>query len=140
ETERFTVLAAVTIQLVMMLNSPAFAERDLSTLRVVFTGGEPLQRERAAEFDRCTGATILQFYGSNESGPLSVTRTPDRQDDRFRPLRRPIAAHQVRLFDQHGPAVTATGGPGQCAAAVQHTTPGYYRDPHADKQLFRPDG
>jgi len=140
ETERVTVLAAVTSQLVMMLNSPAFAERDLSTLRVVFTGGEPLQRERAAEFERRTGATILQFYGSNESGPLSVTRTADPQDNRLGTVGRPIAAQQVRLFDQDGTDVTATGGPGQCAAAGPGTTPGYYRDPHADEQLFRTDG
>src|SRR5699024_7198019 len=73
EREKATLLAAVTSQLVMMLNSPVLDEVDLSALRVVFTGGERVPPERAEEFEARTGARILQFYGSNEAGPISVT-------------------------------------------------------------------
>lgn len=140
EAERVTVLAAVTSQLVMMLNSPGAGERDLSSLRVVFTGGEPLHRERAEEFERRTGAPILQFYGSNEAGPLSVTRTTDSREKRLSTVGRPIPAQHVLLFDREGTEVTIRGGPGQCAGLGPGTTPGYYRDPEADAQLFRADG
>ena len=46
---RVTVLAAVTTQLIMLLNSPRLEGADLSALRVVFTGGEAVPYEKAAE-------------------------------------------------------------------------------------------
>lgn len=140
ETERVTVLAAVTSQFVMMLNSPAFSESDLSSLRVVFTGGERLNSERAEEFERRTGASILQFYGSNESGPISVTRVADTREKRLSTVGHPIPGQHVRLFDAEGADVTGSGGPGQCAAFGPGITPGYYEDPQANATLFRADG
>src|SRR6267378_890670 len=47
ERYRATVLAAVSTQFVMLLNSPAVDAYDLSSLRVLFTGGEMVPYERA---------------------------------------------------------------------------------------------
>src|SRR5207302_1977163 len=78
---RVTVLCCVSTQLTMLIADRASREYDLSSLRVVFTGGEALPYRPAAEFETLTGAKILQFYGSNEIDPdgyLSVTgRTSD---------------------------------------------------------------
>ncbi|MDE3075757.1 MAG: acyl--CoA ligase, partial [Chloroflexota bacterium] len=73
ERERVTVLMCVSTQFIMMLNSPSSRKRDLSSLRVMFTGGEAIPYERAAEFEDRVGARVLQFYGSNETGALSYT-------------------------------------------------------------------
>lgn len=140
ERERVTMLAAVTSQFVMMLNSPVMSTVDLSSLRVVFTGGERVHPDRAAEFERRTGAAILQFYGSNESGPLSVTRISDSRDKRLTTVGRPVAAQQVRLFDERGRDVTADSGPGQCGGSGPGVTPGYFDDAEANAKLFRQDG
>ena len=72
ERYRVTVLAAVSTQFVMMLNSPAIDDYDLSSLRILFTGGEMVPYERAKEFEDRTGAHVLQFYGSNETGRAVV--------------------------------------------------------------------
>jgi acyl-CoA synthetase len=77
ERHRVTVLAAVSTQFVMMLNSPSLDRHDLSSLRVLFTGGEAVPEARAAEFEERTGAKVLQFYGSNETGALSRTTARD---------------------------------------------------------------
>src|SRR5690606_10534492 len=53
---RVTVLCCVSTQFVMLLNEQAQAPRDLSSLRVMFTGGEAVPYERAAEFARVPGA------------------------------------------------------------------------------------
>ncbi|MEV0700313.1 class I adenylate-forming enzyme family protein [Saccharopolyspora sp. NPDC050389] len=140
ERERVTVLAAVTSQFIMMLNSPALAAADLTSLRVLFTGGEPVRAEHAAEFEHRAGATVLQFYGSNEAGPLSVTRLADPPGKRLDTVGRPIAGQHIRLFDADGNDVTANGGPGQCAGRGPGITPGYYRDDAANAELFRADG
>ena len=48
ERHRATVLCCVSTQLAMILADPASREHDLSSLRVVFTGGEPLPYTQAA--------------------------------------------------------------------------------------------
>ncbi|HTY26722.1 MAG TPA: class I adenylate-forming enzyme family protein, partial [Mycobacterium sp.] len=55
ERHRTTVLCCVSTQLMMILASDASPEHDLSSLRVVFTGGEPLPYTQAAQFEELTG-------------------------------------------------------------------------------------
>jgi acyl-CoA synthetase len=140
ERYRVTVLAAVTSQFVMMLQTPEFASADLSSLRVLFTGGERVPYQRAVELEKRTGCAVLQFYGSNEAGPISVTSVSDPPERRLRTGGRPIPAMTVRLFAPSGEDVTASGGPGQVAVRGPGCTPGYYQDPEANAVLFRPGG
>jgi acyl-CoA synthetase len=127
---RVTVLAAVTSQFVMLLNAPGFADADLSALRVLFTGGERVPYERAAEFEDRTGCAVLQFYGSNEAGPISVTRVTDERAKRLGTVGRPIPSARLRLLPPDGRI--AVNGPGR--------TTGYDNDEAANAALIRPDG
>ncbi|MET7402468.1 class I adenylate-forming enzyme family protein [Dactylosporangium sp. NPDC005572] len=140
ERERVTVVCCVSTQFIMMLNSPLADEVDLSSLRCMFTGGEAVPFERASEFERRTGAKVLQFFGSNETGALSRTSVTDTEDQRLRTAGRVIDAMQVRLFAEDGTDVTAAGGPGQAACAGPATCLGYFNDDKANEALFTPDG
>src|SRR5690606_7603649 len=140
ERERVTVLAAVSTQFVMMLNSPAMGDYDLSSLRVMFTGGERVPPERAAEFEERTGCAVLQFYGSNEAGPISVTRVSDTREARLTTSGRLIPEMRPRLLDSSGQDITGTGRSGQIACKGPGITPGYLNDPEGNRELFRPDG
>ena len=140
-THRVTVLAAVSTQFVMLLNSPAVDDHDLTSLRVLYTGGEMVPYERAAEFEDRTGARVLQFYGSNETGALSATRLGDDRDTRLRTAGHVLPQMAVRLFDPDtGADVTATGGPGVAACRGPVTSLGYHEDPAANHELFTADG
>ncbi|HEX5265513.1 MAG TPA: class I adenylate-forming enzyme family protein, partial [Acidimicrobiales bacterium] len=136
---RVTVLACVTTQLVMMLNDPALSGVDLGPLRAVFTGGEAVPYERAAEFEDRTGARVLQFYGSNETGALSHTSVADDRDHRLRTAGRVIPDMHVRLLDGDDD-VTATGGPGEPVCRGPATSLGYWDDPEANDRLVTADG
>ncbi len=139
ETHRVSVLAAVSTQFIMMLNEPALAKADLSSLRALFTGGEAVPYERAAEFEERTGASVLQFYGSNETGALCRTSTRDTREKRLRTAGRLIESMQVRLYDDAGNDVTASGE-GQPACRGPLTSRGYYGDDDANAKLFTADG
>ncbi len=139
ETHRVTFLACVTTQMMMMLGSPSFETRDLGALRTVFTGGEAVSAEAAARFEATTGAHVLQFYGSNENGAISVTGHSDPDEQRLGTAGRPIAAMNVRLYDGERD-VTATGGPGQVASRGPTGCLGYYGDPEANAELLNADG
>lgn len=139
ETFRVSVLAAVSTQFIMMLASPEMERRDLSSLRVLFTGGEAVPRERAEAFEARTGARVLQFYGSNEVGAVSCTSLSDSQERRFTTAGRVIPEMNVRLFDKHGTDVTATGR-GQPACKGPTLSLGYWDDAEANASLLREDG
>ncbi|OBH26525.1 cyclohexanecarboxylate-CoA ligase [Mycobacterium sp. E342] len=134
---RATVLCCVSTQLTMLMADPATREYDLSSLRVVFTGGEALPYRPAAEFEELTGAKILQFYGSNETGMLSATTLDDTRERRLRTGGRIVPEMAVRLFDGDRD-VTATGK-GQPACRGPATSLGYLGGTDHDK-LFTRDG
>ena len=134
---RVTVLCCVSTQLTMLMADRASRDNDLSSLRVVFTGGESLPYRPSAEFEKLTGATILQFYGSNETGLLSATTVNDSQERRLRTAGRIVPEMSVRLFDVDQD-VTETGK-GQPACRGPATSLGYLGGTDHD-QLFTRDG
>ena len=138
---RVTVLAAVSTQFIMLLNAPEIHDADLSSLRVLYTGGEMVPYQRAAEFEDRTGARVLQFYGSNETGALSSTTLTDDRETRLRTAGHVIESMQVRLLDPATAAdITETGGPGVAACRGAVNCLGYYNDDAANAELFTAHG
>ena len=136
-----SVLAAVSTQFVMMLNASQVASHDLASLRVMFTGGEMVPTERAAEWEQRTGSLVLQFYGSNETGALSATTVRDDADVRLGTAGHVIESMHVRLLDADtGADVTAIGGPGIGACRGPLTCLGYFDDPDGNAALCTDDG
>ncbi|MEZ0363484.1 AMP-binding protein [Mycobacterium sp. pUA109] len=134
---RVTVLCCVSTQLTMLMADPARRDYDLSSLRIVYTGGEALPYRPAREFENLTGATILQFYGSNETGLLSGTTVHDPPQRRLRTAGRIVPEMAVRLFD--GDQDVTPTGRGQPACRGPATSLGYLDGTDHD-QLFTADG
>lgn len=139
ERERVTILCCVSTQFIMLLNSPRMAGADLSSLRAIFTGGEAVPFHRAEEFEKRTGAKVLQFYGSNETGAFSHTSASDSAEVRLTTCGHVIEEMAPRLYE-NGVDVTSTGGPGQPACRGPATCAGYYRDDEGNSRLYTPDG
>ena len=105
--------------------------------------GEAVPYARAAEFEERTGACVLQFYGSNETGAVSGTSLDDSREARLRTAGKPIPEMNLRLFDEEGNDVTAQkqGQPG-CRGPT--LSKGYYGPgeevEQANRELIRPDG
>ena len=132
-----TVLCCVSTQLTMLMADSACRDYDLSSLRIVFAGGEALPYRPAAEFEELTGAKILQFYGSNETGLLSGTTLDDPLQRRLRTGGRIVPEMSVRLFD--GDQDVTDTGRGQPACRGPATSLGYLGGTDHDK-LFTRDG
>jgi acyl-CoA synthetase len=134
---KVTVLCCVSTQLTMLMADRECRDYDLSSLRVVFAGGEALPYRPAAEFEELTGAKILQFYGSNETGLLSGTTVADTLRHRLRTGGRIVPEMAVRLFD--GDRDVTETGRGQPACRGPATSLGYLGGTDHDK-LFTRDG
>jgi acyl-CoA synthetase len=139
-THRVTVLAAVSTQFIMLLESAAMDDTDQSSLRVMFTGGEMVPYDRAAAWEERTGARVLQFYGSNETGALSGTTLDDPPDVRLRTAGRVLPEMQVRLLDPDTDLDTVGDEPGIAACRGPVVCLGYYDDAEANAELVTADG
>jgi acyl-CoA synthetase len=125
----------------MLLNAQAERPRDLSSLRSMFTGGEAVPYDRAAEFEETTGARVLQFYGSNETGALSHTSHASDRETRLRTAGHVIPEMHVRLLDPETHADVPAGvDEGQPACKGPATALGYWGDADANNALFTDDG
>jgi acyl-CoA synthetase len=140
ERHRVTVLSCVSTQFVMMLNSPALEDHDLTSLRVMFTGGEPVPVARSTEFEERVGASVLQFFGSNETGALSRTTLTDSRERRLTTAGRMIPEMEVRLFDVETGAALPFGVPGQPGGRGPALCAGYFDDAAANRMLYTDDG
>jgi acyl-CoA synthetase len=136
---KVSVLACVSTQFLMLLNEPGFDQHDLSSLRSMFTGGEAVPEQQAGEFERRSGCTVLQFYGSNETGVLSGTRTGESLERRLRTAGKTVPEMQVRLFDAEGVEALGETGEGRPACRGPATCLGYL-DEEANAQLYSADG
>jgi acyl-CoA synthetase len=140
QSERVSVLMAVSTQFVMLLSHPEFERFDLSRLRVMYTGGEAVPFHKAEEFETRTGATILNMYGSNETGVQSYTRVDDPRELRLTTAGRVIPETHVRLFGEDGAELPFGERPGRPGSIGTVRSRGYYDDPAANAELFTPDG
>ncbi|MGW5382384.1 class I adenylate-forming enzyme family protein [Nocardia sp. NPDC003963] len=135
-----TVLACVSTQFRMMLQTPDRALARAGALRVMFTGGEAVPYAEAERFEAATGALVLQFYGSNETGAASATTVTDDKETRLGTGGHLIGEMNVRILEDG----TDSGGPGirrgQPAVRGPLMSPGYWNDAAANAELFTGDG
>jgi len=68
ERHRVTVFDGVPTMYAMMLADPALAGTDLSSLRVCAVGGQTMPVAKMAEWERRSGARLLELWGMTELG------------------------------------------------------------------------
>lgn len=140
ERERVSVLCCVTTQFKMLLQSETAMSNNLGSLRVMYTGGERVGREHARAFEELTGAAVLQFYGSNEAGPVSATTLDDDAETRLVTCGRIVPSVNVRVIDSDGKVLRGSPRRGQVAVRGPLLSAGYWNDAAANETLFTADG
>jgi acyl-CoA synthetase len=138
EKHAVTVLCAVSSQFVMILDESK--ELDLSSLNIVFTGGEAISPQRAEELEKKSGCKVLNFYGSNETGTLSGTTIYDPPNKRHTTGGQIISEMKVRLYDPDTGKRLDNVGVGQPACKGPALSLGYWKDSKANKELMTDDG
>ncbi len=68
--KRPTAMAAVPTLLTAIAHFPRLARYDLTSLRFCISGGAPLPAELRKEFERATGARVVEGYGLSEASPV----------------------------------------------------------------------
>ena len=138
--QRITHLELVPALLIRYINAPSITEHDLSSVRVINTGGQKLQPEvkRRAE-SLFPNARVQEVFGMAE-GLLMFVRLDDPEDVRFETAGRPVCEDDEILLvdDERNPV--PDGEVGELLVRGPYTLRGYYGVPEYNARTFTPDG
>jgi 2,3-dihydroxybenzoate-AMP ligase len=140
EREGVTHLELVPALLIRCNNSPSISTRDLSSLRVINTGGQKLQPEvkRRAE-ELIPTCRVQEVFGMAE-GLLCFVRLDDPPDVRHETVGRPVCPDdELLLVDEDGNPVP-DGDVGELLVRGPYTLRNYYGVPEYNARTFTPDG
>ncbi len=127
----------VPTMLTIMLSHPGFDDVDWSSLRWVVCGAAPLPVELAEEFEKRTGARVLEGYGLTETSPaVSLMRATEPR--RPGSCGRPVPHVEVRILDDDNNDVP-TGRPGEVCVRGPNIMKGYYKMPEATAEAIVDD-
>jgi 2,3-dihydroxybenzoate-AMP ligase len=140
QTTKTTHMHVVPALLIKLVNDPAAGSYDLSSLRVIQSGGQRLQPETRTRAERVFAtATVQENFGMAE-GLLMFVRLDDPAEVRLETVGRPICSDdEVRLVDEFGVDV-ADGEVGELWARGPYTLRGYYNADQHNARAFSPDG
>ncbi|MFN2376249.1 MAG: AMP-binding protein [Candidatus Binatia bacterium] len=134
---RATVMMGVPTFYTRLLALEGFGRDDCRSMRLFISGSAPLPAETWKEFERRTGAPILERYGMTETGmitsnPLDGERVPGT-------VGFALPEVEVRVRREDG-ALAATGEAGVVEVRGPNVFCGYWRMPEKTAEDFRDDG
>ncbi|HMH18080.1 MAG TPA: AMP-binding protein, partial [Burkholderiales bacterium] len=140
EQHRVTHLKVVPALLIRLINDPAIGKYDLSSLRVIQSGGQRMQPEvRMRTRQLIPSVTVQENFGMSE-GMLFFVRLDDPEDVRMDTCGRPLSPDdEVRLVDEEGREVVP-GEVGELTCRGPYTLRGYYGVPEYNARQFTPEG
>ena len=139
ERERVTFIPTAPASIIAMLNVPELGDYDVSSLRVVITGGASCPVETLREFGRRMSGRLIELYGMLEDGYHTYTRFSDDPEVVNGTIGRCVEGMGLRLLDQEGNDV-APGAEGEIAAFGPSVHLGYNKNPQANAEAFTADG
>jgi 2,3-dihydroxybenzoate-AMP ligase len=140
EKHKVTHIHLVPALLIRWIDDPSIGDYDLSSLRVIQSGGQRLQPEvRARAEYALPGAFIMENFGMAE-GLIMFVLPGDPEVARRETCGRPSSPDdEVYLIDEDG-NVVPDGHPGELIVRGPYTLRGYFRAPEHNARAFTPAG
>ena len=140
QKHRVTHLKVVPALLIRLINDPSVADYDLSSLKLIQSGGQRMQPEvRAKTRALIPGVFVQENFGMSE-GTLMFVRATDPEDVKLETCGRPVCEDdEVKLLDEDDRQV-APGEVGEFTVRGPYTLRGYFGVPEYNARQFTTDG
>ncbi|MBM3526666.1 MAG: AMP-binding protein [Alphaproteobacteria bacterium] len=135
EKERVSYIATAPASIVAMLNEPELSKYDVSSLRVVITGGASAAIETIRDYQARMKGHLIELYGMLETGFHTYTRFSDDPQKVNGTIGRVAGALELRIVDDSGNDVPR-GEIGEIAARGPSVHLGYHNNPSANAGAF----
>jgi len=140
QRHRVTHIHLVPALLIRWIDDPAITEYDLSSLRVIQSGGQRLQPEVRLRAERALPGCFIQENFGMAEGLIMFVRPSDPPGVRRETCGRPASPDdEVYLVDEDG-NVVPDGEPGELIVRGPYTLRGYFRSPEHNARAFTADG
>ena len=141
ERERASHLTGVPTMLIAMLQHPSFAARDLSSVRVVPTGGSMVPPELVRAIETRIGAKVSIVFGQTEASPMITQVPPDASEcDKTRTVGLPLPQIEVKIIDPATGAIVPVGAVGEFCARGYVVMRGYHGMPGPTAEAIDAEG
>ncbi len=139
ERERVTYIPTAPASLTTILQEPDLVRRDLSSLRIVVSGGASAPVETIRAWRRAAPGVLLELLGMLETGYQAYTRATDDPERVAGSVGVPASHMGLRLVDADGGDV-ARGEEGEICCDGPSVHLGYHNNPVANAEAFLSDG
>ncbi len=139
ERERINFTLFVPTMIYVMLDHPALAKTDLSSLELLLYGASAMSPSRLVEGIERIGPVFSQLYGQTECYPVSVLRKADhdpRTPEMFLSCGFPISACEVRILDDNDQEA-AMGEAGEICVRAPHVMLEYWKRPEQTAETLK---
>jgi 2,3-dihydroxybenzoate-AMP ligase len=140
QKHRITHLKVVPALLIRLINDPAVESFNLSSLKLIQSGGQRMQPEvRAKTHALIPGVFVQENFGMSE-GTLMFVRASDSEEVKLETCGRPVCDDdEVLLLDDEGNEVP-DGEVGEFTVRGPYTLRGYYGVPEYNARQFTSEG
>ncbi|HRP20030.1 MAG TPA: long-chain-fatty-acid--CoA ligase [Alicycliphilus sp.] len=136
---RFHSFPAVNTLFNGLAHHPQFNTVDWSHLKVSVGGGMAVQAAVAKLWLEKTGCPICEGYGLSETSP-SASCNPVTAKEFSGSIGVPIPSTYMRILDDDGHDISATGQPGEIAIKGPQVMAGYWQRPDETAKVMTEDG
>jgi len=134
--ERVTKALLFPVMIFDILALPNLEEYDLSALKIIFTGGEPVPLASIRRFqERLPRVGLVQLYGLTEGGGIATACLTDYAAQKAGSAGKPLANFELKILDDDGHIL----GPGQIGEVLVKgaaVSSGYWKRPEANAETF----
>ena len=135
-----TLFPAVPTLYTAILNHPAAAQHDLTSIRMCISGGAPLPVEVKQRFEKATGCTVVEGYGLSETSPVA-TCNPMRGENREGSIGLPLPGTFISIRNLEDPTrEMPLGERGEVCIKGPQVMAGYWNNPQETARVLLPDG
>lgn len=140
QKHKVTHLKVVPALLIRLINDPSVEDFDLSSLKLIQSGGQRMQPEvRSKTRALIPGVFVQENFGMSE-GTLMFVRASDPEEVKLETCGRPVSPDdEVLLLDDEDREVPE-GEVGEFTVRGPYTLRGYYGVPEYNARQFTPDG
>ncbi|HEY0705322.1 MAG TPA: AMP-binding protein [Polyangia bacterium] len=135
QSQKFTVMTAVSTLLNALMSQPGFDRIDFSNVKLTVAGAMALQRPVAERWKELTKTKVIEGYGLTEASPVLCCNPLDGSD-RIGTIGLPFPSTEIRLMGEDGKEV-APGQPGELIARGPQVMKGYWNKPEETANMLR---
>ncbi len=136
-----THLLGVPTMLIAVMEHPDFANRDLSSVHTVCSGGATVPADLVRRIEKTLGVQFSIIYGQTEASPgVTLMKPDDSEEDKANTLGPVLPQTEIKVIDPLTGATLPIGEQGELCCRGYLVMLGYFEMPDATAETIDEDG